>query len=242
MKEKSWRAKTMSKAFAIYKKEVMSLFVSPIAYVSIALFLLLVSLMVTNTLYMADMRDVFATMASMMIFVIPMATMKVLSEETRSGTNELLMTSPVSLTSIVLGKFFAVMTLIFAIFLLTGEYVILIAKYGKPDWGPIFTGYLGLFLLSGAFVSIGVFASSLTKSQFVAAVVTFVVILFFLLIDSLPLFGMAAMSEILTHLSLIGQYEDFYKGLLNLTHVIFYLGFISVFLFLAVRSLDARRW
>lgn len=236
-----WRK--VSKSAAIYKREIRSLFFSPVAYISIALFMFLVSLMVTSNIYQASMREVFSSMSLFLIFVVPMATMRVLSEEMRMGTNELLLTSPVSLAGIVLAKFFAVMTLMGAIFLLSGEYVLMLAQYGKPDWGPIITGYIGLLLLCSAFVSIGVFASSLTKNQFISAVVTFVIMLFFIIIDSLSnMFTLPGVSDILEQISIFKHYEDFFKGVLNLSNFIYYIGFTFIFLFLTVRNLETKRW
>ena len=233
----------MSKALAIYKKEVQTLFVSPIAYVSIALFMFLMSLMVTNNMYTADLRDVFGYIGLFMIFIVPMATMRLWAEEVGKGTHELLLTSPVGLGSIVAGKFLAVMTLVLAIFALTGEYVFLVAKYGKPDWGPIITAYIGMFLLCMSFVAMGVFASSLTNNQFIAAVVTFVLLLFFMVVDTFAMiFPPGLFTQVMEELAIFSHYEDFDKGLLDLANVIFYVGFTFTFLFLTVRNLEARRW
>jgi ABC-2 type transport system permease protein len=231
------------KTFAVYKKEVVSLFVSPIAYVSIALFLFLLSYLVTFDLNTGDMRDVFSGMSILMIFFIPMATMRVLSEEMSRGTHELLLTSPLSLASIVTGKFLAVMTLVLALFLCTAQYAVLIAVYGKPDWTLIATGYLGLLLLCAQFVAIGVFASSLTSNQFIAAVVTFVGLLFFIAVDVLSyVFAPGVLADVFEHLAVFTHFQDFDSGLLNLSHFIYYIGMIILFLFLAVRKLETKRW
>ena len=232
----------MNKILAVYKKDTASLFVSPVAYVSIALFMFLISIMVTRDMAAADLRDVFGATGLFMIFVIPMATMRTWAEELTGGTHELLLTSPLSFTHIVIGKFLSVMTLIFAIFLLTGEYALLVYKFGKPDWGPIFTGYLGMFLLCGAFVSIGVFASSLTGNQFISAVIAFVILLFFMFVDTLASLFPGFIGTVLEELAVFKHYEPFDKGLLALSHVVFFIGFIFVFLFLTVRNLEARRW
>ena len=232
----------MRKILAVYKKDTASLFVSPVAYVSIALFMFLISIMVTRDMATADLRDVFGATGLFMIFVIPMATMRTWSEELTGGTHELLHTSPLTFTHIVIGKFLAVMTLILAIFLLTGQYALLVLKFGKPDWGPIATGYLGMFLLCGAFVSIGVFASSLTGNQFISAVIAFVILLFFMFVDTLASLFPGFIGTVFEELAVFKHYEPFDKGLLDLSHVIFFVGFIFVFLFLTVRNLEARRW
>ena len=145
----------MTKTFAIYKKEVVSLFLSPMAYVSMAVFLFLLSYLVTFDISTSDLRDVFSAMSILMLFFIPMATMRTLADEMKTGTHELLMTSPLTLTNIVVGKFLAIMTLVLALFLCTGEFVALVAIYGRPNWLLLLSGYLGLFLLCAQFTAIG---------------------------------------------------------------------------------------
>jgi ABC-2 type transport system permease protein len=153
------------------------------------------------------------------------------------------MTSPLTLTQIVVGKYLAVMALLSAIMAMSGEYVAIIAKYGQPDWGPIFTGYLGLLLLTGAFAALGVFMSSLSKNQMVVAVMTFAAVLFVIAIEALnTIFSGAAAEKVLGAVSLINHYLDFEKGVVDSTHIIYYGAFIFLFLFLTVRRLDARRW
>jgi ABC-2 type transport system permease protein len=231
------------KTLAIYKKEVLSLFVSPIAYVSMALFLFLLSYLVTYDMNTSDLRDVFSAMSILMIFFIPMATMRTMSEEMSRGTHELLLTSPASLASIVAGKFLAVMTLVIALFLCTGQYAVIAAMYGKPDWMLISTGYLGMLLLCAQFVAIGVFASSLTSNQFIAAVITFVALLFFIAVDVLSyIFETVSLGSVFEHLAVFTHFQDFDRGLLDLSHFIYYFGMIILFLFLTVRNLETRRW
>ena len=233
----------MTGTFAVFKKEVVSLFVSPVAYVSIALFLFLLSFLVTNDIYSSDLRDVLSAMPVLMIFFIPMATMRTLADEARTGTHELLLTSPLGLGSIVLGKYLAVMTLVLALLVCTGQYVVLVAVYGKPQWPLMLTGYLGLFLLCGQFAAMGVFASSLTSNQFIAAVATFVGLLFFIAVDVLAsVFSPGVLADVFTHLAVFSHAADFDKGLLDLSHFIYYTGMITLFLFLTVRNLETRRW
>ena len=231
------------KIFAVYKKEILSLFVSPIAYVSIALFLFLLSYLVTYDLYTSDLRDVFSSLSVLMIFFIPMITMRALSEEMNRGTHELLLTSPLTLFNIVVGKFLAVLTLVLVLFLCTVQYVVLVATYGHPEWQVLASGYLGLFLLCAQFVAIGVFASSLTGNQFIAAIVTFVGLLFFIAVDILSyVFSPSSLGRIFEHLAVFTHFQDFDRGLLDLSHFIYYIGMIILFLFLTVRNLETKRW
>jgi len=249
-------------SYYIFKKEIKSLFLSPMAYIVVAAFMALTSHFVVMNMSQADMRGTFSLIATLFIFVMPFLTMRIFSEEFNSGTDELLMTSPLKLWHIVAGKYFAILALIAAILALSLEYVVVIAMYGKPDWGPIGTGYLGLFLLAGAFASFGVFASSLSKDQIVSALVAFAGALFLVAIEVLgyvvdsgffrkilEAFGFSnpdaatdSIVEVLKTIGLLSHYMDFDKGIIDSTHIIYYLFFIFVFLFLTVRKLEARRW
>ncbi|HOO57094.1 MAG TPA: ABC transporter permease [bacterium] len=233
----------MSKTYFIFKRELKSLFVSPLAYVMIAVFLGLNSFFYVSFLQEASMRGAFGMMSMLLIFLMPLITMRTFAEELKSGTDELLMTSPLRLTHIVAGKYLAVLALLLTIFLLTGQYVFILVKYGSPDWGPIITGYIGLILFSGALASLGVFCSSLTRNQMVAAVISLGAGLFIIGIELLTgvIHGELA-ARVLETLGIINHYADFDKGVIDSTHVIYYLAFIFLFLFLTVRRLDARRW
>jgi len=233
----------MSNIYFMFKKEVKSLFVSPLAYVVIAVFLSLNSFLIVGGLREASMRDAFGFMATLFIFVMPLITMRTFAEELRSGTDELLMTSPLTLPQIVVGKYLAVLALLLALMVMSGEYVAVIAKYGKPDWGPIFTGYVGLLLLTGSFAALGVFMSSLSKNQMVVAIITFAAVLFVIAIEQLTsVFTSPAAAKVLETIGVINHYFDFEKGIIDSTHIIYYASFIFLFLFLTVRRLDARRW
>ncbi|MFA6449150.1 MAG: ABC transporter permease subunit, partial [bacterium] len=165
------------------------------------------------------------------------------AEELRTGTDELLMTSPLTLTQIVAGKYLAVVALLAAIMAMSGQYVAIIAIYGRPDWGPIFTGYLGLLLMASAFAALGVFMSSLSKNQMVVAVITFAAVIFVIAIQQMAsVFSGARAAKVLETLSLVSHYGDFGKGVVDSANVIYYGAFIFLFLFFTVRRLDARRW
>ena len=233
----------MNNIYFVFKKELKSLFASPLAYIVIGVFLGLNSFLIVGNLQEASMRDAFGFMATLFIFVMPLLTMRTFADELRTGTDELLMTSPLTLAQIVVGKYLAVVALLAAIMAMSGEYVAVIAKYGQPDWGPIFTGYLGLLLMTGSFAALGVFVSSLSKNQMAVAVITFGAVLFVIAIQQLSsIFSGAGAAKVLEALSLISHYTDFEKGVVDSTHIIYYGAFIFLFLFFTVRRLDARRW
>jgi ABC-2 type transport system permease protein len=233
----------VSKTFYIFKKEMKSLFTSPLAYIVIAVFLALNSYFLIGDLREASMRDIFGFMATLFIFTMPLMTMRTFSEEYRHGTDELLMTSPLTLTEIVVGKFLGVLGLLVVIMIMSLQYVVIIAHYGNPEWGPIFTGYIGLILMSGSFAALGVFMSSLTKNQMVAAAITFGAVLFVIAIEQLSNFFTGTVAaKVLAALGIINHYLDFDKGVIDTTHLIYYFGFMFLFLFLTVRRLEARRW
>ncbi len=229
----------------IAQKELRAYFTTPVAYVVIAAFLALMGFffwLIVSYTREASLRGVFANMAVTMVFIAPALTMRLLAEEQRSGTIELLLTLPVRDWQVVLGKFLASMT-VFALMLgLTLYYPLLMLWLGNPDRGPIVSGYVGLFLLGGSCLSIGLFASSLSRNQVVAALVGFGAMLILWLIDVAGgLFG-SPVSDVVVYMSMSQHYFDFVKGIISTKDVAFYLGLTSAFLFLSVQVLQLRRW
>jgi ABC-2 type transport system permease protein len=178
----------------------------------------------------------------LVLFLLPMVTMRTYSEEKRSGTIELLLTSPLTDTEIVFGKFLGAIGLYGALLVVTMAYVSLLFVFGNPEWRPVVSGYIGLFLLGSCFVSAGLFISSTTKNQMVAGAATFVLGLMFWIINWAADSAGPTMSDILNYLSITQHFEDFGKGVIDTTHVIFYLSFISFWLFLTLKSVDSERW
>ncbi len=218
------------------------MFQSSLAYIVTAVFMFICSFIMVQGLETADMRPVFSIMQFLFIFVVPFFTMRSFSEEFKSGTDELLMTSPVSLTQIVVGKFLSVMGLITAILVLSLQYVYIIGAYGDPDWAPVITGYLGIFLLCGAFVSIGIFISSTTKNQIVAALGTLMLIIVLIAINAVStLFSNPVIQQVLELAGMTKHYMDFLNGVIDTAHVVYFVLFIALFLFLTVRSLESKR-
>jgi ABC-2 type transport system permease protein len=177
-----------------------------------------------------------------MLFLFPLITMRTYSEEKRSGTIELLLTSPLTDMQIILGKFLGTLALYGAMLLVTVLYIALLFWFGRPEVKPILAGYLGLLLLGGCFLSIGLFISSLTKNQIVAAVITFVTFLMLWVIDWMASDATGTTATVLRYLSITGHFEDFSKGIIDTKHVIYYLSLITFGLFLTAKAVDTERW
>jgi ABC-2 type transport system permease protein len=254
---------SLRNVLAIADKELRSYFASPIAYIILGLFAILfgwffyVFLMffVQRSSGMGQfggggpvninqdmIRGVLMNSAVIILFVMPMITMRTYAEEKRSGTIELLLTSPVTDVQIILGKFFGAMGLYAAMLLVTIVYMAMLFYFGNPEWRPIAAGYLGLLLMGGCFISVGLLISSLTKNQIVAGVLTFAVFLMLWVLNwradqSGPWAG-----AILNHLSIVDHFDDFARGIIDTKHVIYYLSFITFGLFLTAKSVDSERY
>jgi len=246
---------------AIAGKELRSYFASPIAYVIIGLFAMLFSrffyayLMVfvqrssgmmggggANNINQEMIRYVLMNSAVIILFVMPMITMRTSSEEKRSGTIELLLTSPLTDLEIIVGKFLGAMGLYCAMLAVTVAYMGILFFYGNPEWRPVVAGYLGLVLLGGCFISVGLLISSLTKNQIVAGVITFAVFLMLWIINWSADQSGPTMRAVLNHLSIIDHFDDFARGIIDTKHVVYYLSFITFGLFLTAKSVDSERW
>jgi ABC-2 type transport system permease protein len=177
-----------------------------------------------------------------MLFVFPLITMRTYSEEKRQGTIELLLTSPVTDWQIILGKFAGAMLLYASMLAVTLVHLAVLFIFGDPEWKPLVTGYLGLLLMGGSFLSLGLFISSLTKNQIVAGIATFGVFLLLWIINWLSSAVGPSAQPILQYLSLTEHFDDFAKGVIDTKHVIYYLSFISFGLFLTAKSVDSERW
>jgi ABC-2 type transport system permease protein len=178
----------------------------------------------------------------LILFLLPMVTMRTYSEEKRSGTIELLLTSPLTDVEIVLGKFFGAMGMYLGFLAVTALHLSILFIYGNPAWLPILSGYLGLLLLGGGFVAVGLFISSLTSNQMVAGAASFVVFLLLWIVSWLADSTGPWVGDILRYLSITEHFGDFGKGVIDTKHVVFYLSFIVFGLFLATKSVDSDRW
>ena len=187
-------------------------------------------------------RPVFQYSMVVFLIVLPMITMRTYSEEKRSGTMELLLTSPITDFQIIMGKFLGALSLYAIMLAVTLIHMGILFIYGSPEWKPLLTAYLGLLLLGGCFISLGLFISSLTKNQVIAFMATFSVFLFLWVINWIGSFVGPTAAAITSYLSIVDHYDDFAKGVLDTTHLIYYLSFITFGLFLTAKSVDSERW
>lgn len=235
------------KTFFIAKKELKVYFVSPIAYIIAAAYLFISGYMFTMHLMngrKAELAGFLYNNGVVLLLMVPILTMRLLAEERKQHTMELLVTSPVTSTQIVLGKYIACQVLMMLIISMTLAYAYVLHYLdGKPDWGPIKTGYLGLFLLSGCFVAVGVFTSSLTENQLVAAVVCFAGLLLLWIVSWLSVYVEPGWQQTTAEaLSLFLPFGDFVKGVIETRYFMYYGSIIFFFLFASVRALEASRW
>ena len=257
----------MRNVYLIAKKELQSYFSSPVAYVVITIFLVITGyffynlfasfstlsfqaatnpaiakqpnlLNITETL----IRPLFGNMGTIMLLMMPLLTMRLFSEEKKSGTIELLLTYPISDMEVIIGKFLACISVFILMLLATITCPILVMVFGEPETGPIITGYLGLFLMGTAFISLGVFTSSITENQIVAATLSFgVLFLFSMMGYSIPFMG-PELGKFIMSISLIGHMEGFAKGIIDTTDIIYYLIFSALFIFLTLRVMESKKW
>jgi len=230
---------------AIYKKELRSYFFSPIAYALIGLFILLSSvffILINLQQSYADFSGNLSTMGFLLLFIVPILTMKILADEKKNGTEVLLVTSPASISNIVIGKFLASFTVFLVMVLITFIYPIILFSFGKPPFATLAGAYIGFILLGAAFISVGVFASALSDSQVVAAVVGFVSLLLMWLMDSIASFVGGFVAKVLNWFSLLSRYDNFSRGILDLSPIVYYISFTAVFVFLTIQVIERRRW
>ncbi len=253
----------MRNLLAIAGKELRGYFASPIGYVLVGFYALLFgwffytlvafferqsmqmsaggpgSAMNVNQMLVAPL---LMNATVIMLLVFPLITMRTYAEEKRSGTIELLLTSPLTDWQIILGKFLGALGLYAVMLAVTLVHVAILFVFGTPEWKPIATGYLGLLLMGGSFLSLGLFISSLTKNQIVAGMITFSVFLLLWVINWVSTFVGPTMQTVLNYLSITEHFDDFAKGIIDTKHVVYYLSFIAAGLFLTMKSVDSERW
>ncbi len=188
------------------------------------------------------LRPLFGVLAIVLLFLVPTITMRLLAEEKRSGTAELLFTYPISDWAVILGKFLAAL-LVYVIFLaFTTSYFLALTFMTPVDWGAVGAGYLGLILLGASCFSLGLFASSLTENQIVAGVIGFALLLIFWIIGWVQELGSGGLGSVLQYFSLLDHYDNFTRGVINTRDLVYCCSFIYFFLFLTKRQLESRRW
>jgi ABC-2 type transport system permease protein len=254
----------MNNILAIAHKELKGYFASPVAYVVIGFSAILFGWFFINLLYYFDrtqmqagsgfqgpqavnvneimISPLFLNVSVILLFTLPLITMRTYAEEKRSGTIELLLTSPLTDLQIVIGKFLGGMVLYVAMLAVTLVHMAFLFAYGNPEWRPIATGYLGLLLMGGCFLSLGLFVSSLTRNQIIAGMVTFAVFLMFWVINWIATFMGPTPQAVLNYLSITEHLNDFARGVIDTKHLVYYFSFIAFSLFLTVRAVDSERW
>lgn len=253
----------MRNTWTIARRDFRSYFTSPIAYIVIAGFMLIMGWMFFFILSQFNMqnaqfqqynlgksisitdgiiRPLFGNINVVMLFLVPFITMRLFAEERKQHTLELLMTSPVSLFEIILGKFFSSLLLVLVMLGMNAIFLIIVFATGNPDWGPVLTNSIGTILLTSCYLAVGVLFSSMTENQIVAGALTFATILFFWLISWASQSAGQGFGEVFNYLSLINHYNNFGQGILETSDTFFYLSFIGISLFLTHRVLDSYRW
>jgi len=250
--------------WSVYRKELYSLFASPIFYVVGFIFLVISGYfyygamvfysrysfeatqdpMMMGYLNVTEMvlRPFFMDISLVLLLIAPLLTMRMYAEERKSGTLELLFTYPVSDRATLLAKFAAVTSTLGVVLLGTVPCILLLGWIGKPNWAAVVCGYLGVLLLGGAFMSLGTFTSAMTQNQIVAAVLSFGALLMFWVIGWLKSFVGTTAGSVISYISITKHFESFSKGVLDLRDLVFYVAFILLFLFLTLRQIESYRW
>jgi ABC-2 type transport system permease protein len=254
----------MKNIWSICKKEIRAYFTSPIAYVAITVFLVLVGFffysliwwfnsqslqMARNPYYYQQLNinqmvysPLFHNISIILLLMIPLLTMRLFAEEKKLQTDELLYTSPLSINQIILGKYFASLFILLVMLALSGILSIFTFAHGNPEMAPILCGYLGLFLMGAAFMAVGIFFSSLTENQIIAAILTFGALLLFWILNWASYSAGAIWRDVLNYLSFFQHFDDLTRGTLDTTDMVYYLSFSFFGLFLTHSVIQSRRW
>ncbi|MDL1956742.1 MAG: ABC transporter permease [Candidatus Desulfofervidus auxilii] len=251
----------MRNIWILLKKEWYGYFTSPIVYTVLFIFLLLSGYFFASNVAYFSLMSIQATqwwggefnlvewviepllgnMSIVLLLLLPLLTMRLFAEERRHGTMELLLSYPISDIELILGKFLGCISVYILMLILTFIYPLLLFWVGRSDLGPFFTGYLGLLLMGSAFIALGVFISSLTENQIIAAALTFGLLLLFWIINWAAYLTEPPLSKIFEGVSLITHFRNFTKGIIDTADIVFYLTFILFGLFLTLRSLEIHR-
>lgn len=231
---------------AIFKKEFRNYFMSPIGYIFVGVFMALAAMFFSGGVLMSQQADIslmFSDINVIYLFLASLLTMRLLAEEKNKRTDQLLLSSPVSITEIVVGKYLAAMAVFGVTIVLSFVFPAIMFAFGKPALSEVIGSYVGFILLWGAFISIGLFISALTESQMIAGVATFASLLLIYFINWFESGAKnAIVKKVIGWFSLLSRYSEFQDGILNAENIVYYLSFIFVFLFLTVRVIDKRRF
>lgn len=257
----------MRNIYLVLKNELRAYFTSPVAYVVITIFLVITGYFFYSLVgvfsiisFQAEanpmlarqynllninesvVRPLFGNISMIMLLMTPLLTMRLLAEEKKTGTIELLLSYPIKDVEVLMGKFLACLTVFLVMLISTVTYPFLLIYLGEPEVAPILTGYLGLFLLGMAFISLGMFTSSLTENQIIAATVSFGILLIFWLLSFSLLFVSPGLGKFISYISITEHLESLAKGVVDTEDLIYYVNFTLLFLFLTLRSIESRRW
>lgn len=234
----------MHSTLVIARRELRSFFDSPVAYIVVVAFLLVAGWMFFSALFLmgrADMRSFFApspfSPSMLLVILAPAMTMRLVAEERKSGTIELLTTMPVHNYQVLLGKYLAVLGLLVSALLLTLAYAFSIGSLGNLDWGPVISGYFGIFLFAGSLLAIGLLCSTLTSNQIVAFIVAFIIGAALYFVFWLQFFVPQSMAVFFEYISVSSHLDNMARGVVDSRDVLYYLSVIAGALFLAERSL-----
>jgi ABC-2 type transport system permease protein len=254
----------MNNIWAICKREIRTYFTSPIAYVAITVFLIVTGFffytliqwfnlqsmqMARNPQYYQQLNinqmvysPLFHNISIILLFLVPILTMRLFAEEKKTKTEELLYTSPVSISQIILGKYFASLFVLLVMLLLNGLLSLFVFAFGNPEILPLLNGYLGLFLMGAAFMALGIFFSSLTENQIIAASLGFGFFLLFFVLNWASQFAGGIWRSVLNYLSFFQHFDDMTRGILDTTDIVYYLSLVTFGLFLTHSVIQSRRW
>lgn len=230
----------------MFRKEINSYFLSPIAYIVIAVFLIYTGFFFSTTLFenkVVTLRFSVMYIQFILPFLVPVITMRLFAEEAKSGTMETLMTAPVTDFEVVVGKFLAAFALYCVMIFSTLIYVVFLGWVGNPDYGTIITSYIGLLLMGSVYIAVGLLTSAVTKNQIIAAVIGIVGLLFLLIIGFVNyIVGDGFLAECFKYIGTFDHWEAFTKGLVDSRDVIYYISLTVLLLFISIRVVESRKW
>lgn len=233
-----------NKTFVITKRELQSYFTSPVAYITTALFLILTGIFFYSTFFLnkkAELRNFFSLLPYTFALFIPAITMKLFSEEQKTGSIESLMTLPVTETQVVLGKFFAAFITSCTMLIPTFFYIVTLLFFGKPDFGPIIGGYIGAIILCATYSAIGIFASSITRNQIIAFFTALGISGFLTMLHLFLIFLPGTIVKIFNFVSLVPHFNSIAKGILDTRDIVYFFTLIIFFILLTIKSQEARK-
>ncbi len=230
----------------IYKKELSSFFNSPVAYITIIVFLLINSWFFTSTFFLinqSDLRQLFNIAPLTFLFFVPAITMSLVAKEKNDGTLEFLTTMPISDSEIITGKFLAALSLLGTALIFTGVHFFTLLIVGNNfDFGALISGYLGLLIVGGAYTAIGIFASTITDNQITAFIIGFLIIFIFFILDKVLIFIPGFLTSTIQYLSVDYHLSNISKGVIDSRNIVYFASMIGFFLLMSIRLLEMRKW